>query len=485
MALTCFSNIFPRKSTSSSSLVLTHFEDRTEYGIASLPSLGAVQVRRYQTVPTLIVTRSYPVFLLHALLRLLLDDGHRTAELKEHIFGSSSHRHYLQALCARTRSYNDDHQTGTVSLIGNWFVQTIEQRYLLDVLQLVVLVEVGGAGREKRTTALQEDPDSEVRRTIGLQLAFFLSYSLSEAFYPALVKLFDDIIFVPSYYTGTAGKGLGVTGADMQRWKLNYKLLAQKAIQNEVNLVPNRDGFTVTEWKTPLLRRSWPYSPLYLLVDRLEKGTPKLELLTETAIISTGLRFAELVEAASISIATPTERLMYLIAAFLGPDSKFLEPDLSALIERRLVALRSQTATRDNVFDFERAKIENRKSFYGLYQLALDTFQSSSYGHGGFGCLLMAPLAQKYDVRWRNMVWSEYVAVLRFITCDEHELFGEMAQYLEPAESDTVLLRSYGQALNSNLLRPGSIPHRIAHHHLQAYRAKVKVMPTKDGEKDN
>ncbi|XP_052891202.1 RNA polymerase II-associated protein 1 [Anopheles moucheti] len=466
------------QTLSSSSLLLTHFEDRSEYGIGSLPSLGAIQVRRYQTVPTLIVTRSYPVFLLHALLHLTL--GERNTSLKEDIFGCTSHRHYLQTLCARTRNLGTGQQSSAVSsLIGNWFVQTIEQRYLLDVLQLV-LVEIGN-GREKRGTELEADIGSEVVvvRTIALQLAFFLTFSLSEAFYPALVKLFDDIIFVPAYY-GTIGSELGVTGADMQRWKLNYKLLAQKTIQNEVNHVQDRDGFTATEWKSPLLRRSWPYSPLYLMVDKLEKGTAKLELLTETAIIGTGLRFSELVEAVGISITSPTERLMYLMVAFLGPDSKFLEPDLSELIERRLAALRT-AAKGDNAFDFERAKIEDRKSYYGLYQLALDTFQSSSYGHSGFGCLLMAPLAQKYDVRWRNMVWSEYVAVLRFITCDEHELFGEMVQYLEPAESDIVLLRSYGQALNSNLLRPGSIPHRVAHHHLQAYRSKVKVMPESVG----
>uniref|UniRef100_A0A182VWJ8 RNA polymerase II-associated protein 1 n=1 Tax=Anopheles minimus TaxID=112268 RepID=A0A182VWJ8_9DIPT len=458
------------QTLSSSSLLLTQFEDRSEYGIGSLPSLGAVQVRRYQTVPTLIVTGSYPVFLLHALLRLTLDE--QCTSLKEDIFGNASHRHYLQALCARTRSTK---QSNAVSLIGNWFVQTIEQRYLLDVLQLV-LVEIGNSG-EKRGTELEEDLAHKVAvRTIGLQLAVFLTFSLSEAFYPTLVKLFDDIIFVPAYY-GKVALELGVTGADMQRWKFNYKLLAQKALHNEVNQSCDRDGFTATEWKNPLLGRSWPYSPLYLMVDKLEKGTSKLELLTETAIIDTGLRFPELIEAVGISIANPSEQLMYLMAAFLGPDSKFLDPDVSELIERRIAHLRTLIATGGKVFDFTTAKIENRKSFYGLYQLALDTFQSSSYGHSGFGCLLMVPLAQRYDVRWRNMVWSEYVAVLRFITCEERELFGTMVQYLEPAESDIVLLRSYEQALNSNLLRPGSIPHRIAHHHLQAYRSKVKVMP--------
>uniref|UniRef100_A0A182MCV1 RPAP1/MINIYO-like TPR repeats domain-containing protein n=1 Tax=Anopheles culicifacies TaxID=139723 RepID=A0A182MCV1_9DIPT len=458
------------QTLSSSSLLLTHFEDRSEYGISSLPSLGAVQVRRNQTAPTLIVTRSYPVFLLHALLRLTLDG--QCTSLKEDIFGSASHRHYLQALCARTRNMQ---QSNAVSLMGNWFVQTIEQRYLLDVLQLV-LVEIGKSGK-KCSTELEEDLASKVAViTIGLQLAFFLTCSLSEAFYPELVKLLDDIIFVPAYY-GTVALELGVTGADMQRWKLNYKLLAQKALQNEVNQARDRDGFTVTEWKSALLQRSWPYSPLYLMVDKLEKGTPKLELLTETAIISTGLRFPELIEAVGISIATPTEQLMYLMASFLGPDSKFLEPDVSELIKRRIAHLRTLVANDGKAFDFTTAKIENRKSYYGLYQLALDTFQSSSYGHSGFGCLLMVPLAQQYDARWRNMVWSEYVAVLRFITCEERELFGTMAQYLEPAEDDIVLLRSYEQALNSNLLRPGSIPHRIAQHHLQAYRSKVKVMP--------
>uniref|UniRef100_A0A182PGT8 RNA polymerase II-associated protein 1 n=1 Tax=Anopheles epiroticus TaxID=199890 RepID=A0A182PGT8_9DIPT len=443
------------QTLSSSSLLLTSFVDRSEYGIAALPTLGAVQVRRNHTVPTLIVTKAYPVLLLHALLHLTTaEDG---TSLKEDIFGSGcsaqQHRNYLEAVCKRTRNVERDG-----SLIGNWFVQTIEQRYLLDVLQLILV---------------DRSLESEATRATTLQLAFFLTFALSEAFYPAIGKLFDGIIFKPEYYA--ALEELSITGADLQRWKFTYKLLAERAIQNEDNLAPDREGLTVTEWRTPLLRRTWPYSPLYLLVERLEKGSVELDLrpLTETAIIGAGLRFPELLESMALSLATATERFMYLLAAFLGPDCKFLEPDLSALLERRLQALRHG----DNVFDFDAAKMEDRKSFAGLYQLALDAFQSSSYGHGGFGSLLMAPLAQRHNVRWRNMVWSEYVAVLRFITCSEQELFGPLEQYLEPAESDTVLVRSYGQALNSNLLRPGSIPHRVANHHVQAYRSKVKVMP--------
>uniref|UniRef100_A0A182N5V9 RPAP1/MINIYO-like TPR repeats domain-containing protein n=1 Tax=Anopheles dirus TaxID=7168 RepID=A0A182N5V9_9DIPT len=457
----CFNVII--QTISSSSLILTHFEDRGQYGIASLPTLGAVQVRYRQTIPTLIVTRTYPVVLLHALLRLTRNE--QLSQLENEIFGCDAHRHYLEAVCARTA---DGKQKDADGLIGNWFVQTIEQRYLLDFLALLGR----GKGGERQTSVSSDGID----RTIALQLAFSITCTISETFYTALVKLFDDIIFVPGYY-GSVAAQLAVSGADLQRWKLNFKLLAQRVVQNEVNFTPERDGFTATGWKSPLLRSSWPYSPLYLMVDKLEKGTPKLDLLAESAIIDTGLRFPELLEACGMTIANPTECLMYLLAAFLGPDSKFLEPDHSAVIERRLGALRSLAAGGGAVFAFETTKIEDRKSFYGLYQLALDVFQSSSYGHAGFGSVLMAPLAQQYDVRWRNMVWSEYVAVLRFITCGEHELFGELEQYLRPAESDIVLLRSYGQALNSNLLRPGSIPHRVANHHVQAHRSKVKVMP--------
>ncbi|XP_053670534.1 uncharacterized protein LOC128720859 [Anopheles nili] len=480
---------------SSSSLILAPFEDRTPYAIAALPTLGAVQLRKHETVPTLIVTRSYPVFLLQALLHLLLVELQSSPGcpvvmvLKNELFGGTPHRRYLEALCARAKN------PGNVSCLGgNWFTQTIEQRYLLAVLQLLGLVAGVGKNRCKQTTGepvkeLPSDPDADGARTMALKLAITMTFSISEAFYRVLLQLFDDIIFVAGYY-GTAGSELAVTEADLQRWKLNYKLLAQRAIKNEVNLdstFPSLCGFTVTEWKAPLLGRSWPYSPLYLLVDKLEKGSPKLELLNESAIISTGLRFSELVEASGVTVASATERVMYLMAAFLGPDSKFLEPDLSGLIERRIahernLARTTQTVVRDVGFDFETTKIEGRKSYYGLYQLALDVFQSSSYGHSGFGSLLMVPLAQKYDVRWRNMVWSEYVAVLRFITCSEAELFADLNEYLEPAESDTLLLRSYGQALNSNLLRPGSIPHRVAAHHLQAHRSKTNVLP-RPGEK--
>ena len=122
-------------------------------------------MRRNQTVPTLIVTSSYPVFLLHALLHLTGQKKEELEEvdtrLREDIFGSASpHRSYLEAVCRRT--HNAEQQQ---SLIGNWFAQTIEQRYLLDVLEFGL---VDSPAMESEKSAV---------RSYRLQLAFFLTFS--------------------------------------------------------------------------------------------------------------------------------------------------------------------------------------------------------------------------------------------------------------------------------------------------------------------
>ncbi|XP_050083834.1 RNA polymerase II-associated protein 1 isoform X2 [Anopheles aquasalis] len=488
------------------SLILKQLDGQT-HRIPALPSLGAVQLHQHQSIPTLIVTRTYPIFLLHGLLHLLLEldtdppglalSAGLAGELQNHFWRNASHSQYIARLASFSSSSTKTEQMkqlptasvdgddGDAASICNWFRQTIELRYVLDVLQLMV--------RETRADPRRDVPsqvDSVVKEATStndellLRLAFFVTFTLSEAFYQELLKLFDGIIFVKRYYGNNGPADCpSVSQADLHRWKLSYTLLAESNMANsEMSPRDHGNEFTMAEWKKPLLARTWPYSPLYLMVEKLEKGSnnsrKEMALFNEANILDMALRFTELVEAVGIDLADCTERLMYLIAAFLGPDSKFLQPDFTPLIDRRIAALRTETRManpRLSVFNFEAARMENKKSFYALYLLALDIFQSSSYGHAGFGSLLMAPLAQKYEVRWRNMVWSEYVAVLRFITCGAEELFDQLDAYLTPEETDTVLLRSYGQALNSNLLRVGSIPHQVASHHVEAFRRRPKA----------
>lgn len=117
--------------------------------------------------------------------------------------------------------------------------------------------------------------------------------------------------------------------------------------------------------------------------------------------------------------------------------------------------------------------ISDNINFENLYIAFLDQFQGASYGNKTFGALVLAPLAQRYNIKWRQMVWSEHAAVLRFIQCAEADLIGRLVDYTEPVETDRTLLKSYFQAIHSNILVSGSIVHRIATHHVDAYRAKM------------
>jgi hypothetical protein len=106
--------------------------------------------------------------------------------------------------------------------------------------------------------------------------------------------------------------------------------------------------------------------------------------------------------------------------AYLGPNTKFLEPPIKSVIKRRVQTLKSKIG--DGKFNFNIKLEDGKKSFESFYSLFLDQFQSSSYGDDLFGVLVMAPLAQKYDVKWRARVWSEFVAVVRFLTCQEDQV---------------------------------------------------------------
>lgn len=109
-------------------------------------------------------------------------------------------------------------------------------------------------------------------------------------------------------------------------------------------------------------------------------------------------------------------------------------------------------------------------TFENLFLLFVDHFEGTSYGDLTFGALLMVPLAQKYDLRWRRLVWSEHVSALRFMQCTEQQLIGGLDDYLYPVETDVAMLKYYYQAINSVPFAENSVARRIAEHHLRLNR---------------
>lgn len=53
------------------------------------------------------------------------------------------------------------------------------------------------------------------------------------------------------------------------------------------------------------------------------------------------------------------------------------------------------------------------------------------------------------------------------------QLIGDFNDYIQPSESDVILLKSYYQAINSSTLIPNKAPYKIAQHHYNAYKAKI------------
>ena len=52
-----------------------------------------------------------------------------------------------------------------------------------------------------------------------------------------------------------------------------------------------------------------------------------------------------------LQIATPTEKLMYLMIAFMGPDSQFLDKDMHALLRQHLMEFYAQS--QNVIFQFD------------------------------------------------------------------------------------------------------------------------------------
>lgn len=211
-----------------------------------------------------------------------------------------------------------------------------------------------------------------------------------------------------------------------------------------------------------LLNKTWTYSLLMILFYNAEISTEEKRIieteLSEKEIILTTLKFNKLLESNGIKFITPDQELMYLMLIYFGKDLDFLDADVKALISERLSTLKKSN------FKFNQ-KLNNEKSFENLFTMFLDFFQANSYGDTLFSTLLMIPLAQKYDVKWRKLVWSEYAMVLKFITCDKSDLNFE--DYFEPLETDASLLKSYHRALTLNWLKEDSLPWKIANHHLK------------------
>lgn len=211
---------------------------------------------------------------------------------------------------------------------------------------------------------------------------------------------------------------------------------------------------------------------MFLLYNE-EVGAEKRRIvdtdLTELEIILASLKFTVLLEKNKINVISKNQKLMYLMLSYFGKDSEFLDKEVKTLIVMKLKMMRGISFSPR--FNF---KLNKEKSFESLYKMFLNIFKSLSYNDDLFSVFVMIPLTQKYDVKWRKLIWSEYVDCVRCISCKETQLLENYKEYLYPVETDDSLLKSYASAIANNQVKVDSIPYKIAMHHLQEAQKNAK-----------
>ncbi|XP_055842449.1 RNA polymerase II-associated protein 1 [Episyrphus balteatus] len=286
--------------------------------------------------------------------------------------------------------------------------------------------------------------------------------SLSAEHIPEIERLFEKVIFNREYLSA-------VKQEILDKWRNMY---LEVVYPHYVVVSPTEISLSIPSSAVAILPTDWPYFQLKNILEDYVNNVHQrpAALVSEGEVVRMTLTFTSILEDESFQITTPTEKLMYLMITFMGPDSQFLEPTIKALLKDHLVKFFQ--SCKDIRFEFDK-DFEGKCKFQNLYALFVDHFQAASYGDDLFSAMVLIPLAQKYDNKWRRMIWSEHASVLRFLNCDESLLIGGLDAYLNPTELEESLINCYARALYSNSLRPNTIVHKIAQHHVQKYNENV------------
>ncbi|XP_018801477.1 PREDICTED: RNA polymerase II-associated protein 1 [Bactrocera latifrons] len=422
-----------------SSVILRKSGDR-RYVHTPLPNVGAVLL--HEDGPQLIIPQAYSLFLLNTLwshIELQISRSHDEAHkpLLYALMTPPIAETFVQYLTLLSNNLNH-------FLCSNFYTK-IEVQFVYKLLGCSEL--------------LQHFNSSQI-----LQLVYNYLCCLGAEHILEIEQLFERIIFNTQY--------LNVSESALSKWKEVFISLAQS---HYIVVEPSNLSLTKSSHTSAILTRDWPYFFFKIILQNfLDNAPQKITVdFSERDILEMTLTLVTELEDSSsnLKIVTPTEELMYAMTAFMGPESEFLNEEIRPLLRKHL--LRFYDKYQNYTFDLDKAVIGKCK-FESLYSLFVDHFQATSYGDELFGSLILVPMAQKYDSKWRRRMWSDYAPALCYLNCDESLLINGLGAYFEPAEQDESLIKAYALILNTNEVRVGTIPYKIAKYHLEHFKKTSK-----------
>ncbi|XP_026313425.1 RNA polymerase II-associated protein 1 [Hyposmocoma kahamanoa] len=441
------------KNLTTSSNLLSGIENKDLHLVKNLMSLaGSVIDSAQKVLPLLSVLSPIPFLAsLFNLLTLVTDKDIATSFLE-------SISTYLNILMKKSPSICD-----------NWFTR-IETDFVFAIVKLSVQNEI---------------PES--KKDLFYTVASKLCYILRIDKIYELDYLFNNVVFNKQWFTAerllnlvslSDADGFSKALTSIEDIKICYSMVVNL---NYKNTGPN---VVLRKWQEPILPRDWIYLPILSLYSRSQEvdSTPtvvgdhaKRVAAQNTAekefIVTCSLEwilFNELCFPDLLNDIEITDRLCRIMCVFLCDNSLFLDKKIKLLLQKCTQIL----FKKNNAFNFDKPLV-GLNNFQDFYTQFLEQFQSVSYGDYVFAACVLVPLAQRHNIKWRKLLWSEYAGCLRALDCPEAMLCYEINDYFYPEETDESLIRSYSQALSGNLLRPNTISYRIASHHVEAFKKQI------------
>ncbi|XP_045771008.1 RNA polymerase II-associated protein 1 [Maniola jurtina] len=416
----------------------------------NLVSLGAAIVNTTQKVlPILNITS--PIPLLVSLFKLLniVDDKEIATLFINKVLS------YLQQLSKKHLSLNN-----------NWFTR-MEVEFVFTIVKL----------------SIQSDISESIKDIIYV-IASKLCYILRMDKQYELQYIFNNVIFNKEWFTAERLFNLiSLTDAGGPTALTNVEEIKQcySKVVN-INQMELNGNIVLKKWQEPVLPRDWIYLPivslyssnqeLKIVSDDASKRAQQQEAEKEMIIRCSleWILFNEIIFPDLLSDIEVTDRFCRIMCVFLCDSSLFLDNNINNLLRKCMQVLYKNCQK----FNFDN-QLTGLSNFQDFYTQILEQFQSVSYGDHVFASCVLVPLAQKHNVKWRKLLWSEYAGCLRALDCPESYLCYNLDEYYYPEETDESLLKSYARALSSNLLRPDTIVYKIAQHHIESYKKRKSV----------
>lgn len=437
-----------------SSNLLSNIGDDDIMYSKNLVSLGSVSMNSTQKVLPILNVAS-PVPLLVSLFKLLnvVDEKEIATDFVNNVLN------YLQLLSKKH-----------LSLTNNWFTR-MEVEFVFSIVKL----------------AIQSDLPEAIKDVIYV-IASKLCYILRMDKQYELNYLFNNVIFNKQWFTTdrlfkliSLTEGDGVTAlTNVDEIKLCYSRVIN------VNQIELNGNIVLKKWQEPVLPRDWIYLPILSLYSSSQEvkltssvvgdhankikrqQEAEKELIVRCSlewILFNELTFADLLRDIEV-----TDRFCRIMCVFLCDTSLFLDKKINVLLRKCTRVLYKECKK----FDFDK-QLTGLSNFQDFYTQILEQFQGVSYGDHVFASCVLVPLAQRHNVKWRKLLWSEYAGCLRALDCPESLLCYNLDEYYYPEETDESLLKSYSRALSSNLLRPDTMVYKIALHHVECFKKRKNV----------